>query len=124
MQKEWSVSLKRTFDFVRIDGENFHFFQLLTLHFIQVKLGNKAYKDQVSTEGCTYFADFRGAVKKKFSPYLDSYSTVQLTLLQPDGNTEIDPGEAIAKLNEFRLWMNCPYQLLVAVLKNSSLTKE
>jgi hypothetical protein len=32
---------------------------------------------------------------------LNSYDAAQLTLLQPDGITEIDPGEVIEKLNEF-----------------------
>jgi hypothetical protein len=75
----------------------------MKLHFVQLKLGNKAYKEQVSTEGCSYVAHFRGAVKKKFSPYLDSYSTVQLTLFHPDGIIEIDPGEEITKLDELNV---------------------
>ena len=32
---------------------------------------------------------------------MDSYATAQLVLCQPDGITEIDPGEVIEKLNEF-----------------------
>jgi hypothetical protein len=75
----------------------------MTLHFIQLKLDKKTYKAQVSTDGCSYVDDFKGAIKKKFSPLLDSFATAQLTLLQPDGNTEIDPGESITKLNEFNV---------------------
>ncbi len=73
------------------------------LHFVQLALGNKAYRTKVSTEGCSDVDDFRDAIKKKFSPELDSYAPHHLTLLQPHGTTEIDPGEAIAKLNEFNV---------------------
>ena len=73
----------------------------MTLYFIELKLKNKSYKSQVSTEGCTYVCDFRVTIKNKFSPDLDSYSPVQLTLFQPDGTTEIYPQELIEKLNEF-----------------------
>ena len=72
----------------------------MTFHFIQLKLGSKTYKDQVSTEGCTYVADFRCAIKNKFSPYLDSYAPYQFTLFQPDGTTEIDPATLVADLKE------------------------
>jgi hypothetical protein len=75
----------------------------MTLHFVQLALGNKAYRTKVSTEGCSDVDDFRDAIKKKFSPELDSYAPHHLTLLQPHGTTEIDPGEAIAKLNEFNV---------------------
>ena len=104
----------------------------MTLHFIQLKLGNKIYKGQVSTEGCSYVDDFRAAIKTKLPHLLAAYDAAQLTLLQPDGNTEIDPGESITKMNEFNVGPWTPLvvtgmryqQLLVAVLKNSSLTKE
>ena len=32
---------------------------------------------------------------------MDAFTAIQLTLLQPDGITEIDPGEVIDKFNEF-----------------------
>jgi hypothetical protein len=97
-----------SFDFVRIDGENFFLLFLsfhfstskMTLHFIQLKLDKKTYKDQVSTEGCSYVDDFKGAIKTKFSPLLDSFATAQLTLLQPDGTTEIDPETLVTDLEE------------------------
>ncbi|KAJ2991735.1 hypothetical protein HDV02_003508 [Globomyces sp. JEL0801] len=73
----------------------------MTLHFVKLLLRSNNYKSQASTDSCTYVDDFRGAIKSKFSPLLDSYSTAQLTLLQPDGKTKIDPGEVIEKLNEF-----------------------
>jgi hypothetical protein len=73
----------------------------MTHHFVKLVLGNKTYKSQVPSADCTYVDDFRGAIKSKFSPLLDSYATAQLTLFQPDGITEIDPGEVIEKLNEF-----------------------
>ena len=72
----------------------------MTLHFIQLALGNRTYKDKVSTEGCSDVADFKDAIKKKFSPLVDSYSTVQLTLFRPDGITEIDPETLVADLKE------------------------
>ena len=71
----------------------------MTVHFTQLKLGNKTYKQKVSTEGCTDVDDFKGAIKNRFSPDLDPYVPYQLTLFQPDGITEIDPGETIATLN-------------------------
>ena len=73
----------------------------MTLHFVKLVLGNKNYKDQVSTQENADVYDFRDAIKSKFSPLLDSYAPHHLTLLQPDGITEIDPGEVIDKLNEF-----------------------
>jgi hypothetical protein len=75
----------------------------MTLHFVLLKLDKKTYKSTVSTERCSDVGDYKGAIKTVFSRSLDSYSTVQLTLFQPDGITEIDPGEAITKLNEFNV---------------------
>ena len=69
----------------------------MTLHFVKLVLGNKNYNSQVSTADCTYVDDFRGAIKTKYSPLLDSYAAAQLTLLQPDGITEIHPGKVIEK---------------------------
>jgi hypothetical protein len=88
----------------------------MTLHFVRLALGNKTYKDKVSTEGCSDAAKFRSAIKKKFSPELDSYAPHHLTLFQPDGTTEIDPGEAIAKLNEFNFGSCSPLVVTVAEL--------
>ena len=82
----------------------------------------------VSTKDCSDVADFRAAIKTQFPKQLNGYEANELVLLQPDGTTEIDPrgDKTIAKLNEFKVgpWTplvvtDCPYQLLVAVLKNS-----
>ena len=75
----------------------------MTLHFIQLRLGKKTYKDQVSTEGCSYVSDFKGAIKKKLPHLLAAYDAAQLVLFTPDGKEEIDPGESITKLNEFNV---------------------
>ena len=72
----------------------------MTLHFIQLRLGKKTYKSQVSTEGCSYVDEFKGAIKKKFSPELESYAPHHLTLFQPDGTTEIDPETFVTDLKE------------------------
>ena len=66
-------------------------------YFIQLKLPgeNKTFKTKVSTEGCSDIADFKVAIKTKFSPLLDSYDAAQLSLFQPDDNgitDKIDPG--------------------------------
>ncbi|KAK5665382.1 hypothetical protein QVD99_007734 [Batrachochytrium dendrobatidis] len=73
----------------------------MSLHFIKLVLGNKNYKDKASTQGCADVADFKGAIKNKYPHLLNSYDAAQLVLFQPDGVTEIDPGEVIEKLNEF-----------------------
>lgn len=70
----------------------------MTLHFVQLTLGNKNYKNKVPTEGCTDLADFKGAIKKNFSPYLDSYGLHHLTIFKPDGITEIDPETLVTDL--------------------------
>ena len=72
----------------------------MTLHFIQLILGNKTYKRQVSSANCTYVDDFKDAIKNKFSPDLDSFASHQLTLFQPDGTTEIDPETLVTYLKE------------------------
>jgi hypothetical protein len=73
----------------------------MALHFIQLKLGSRTFSPtQVSTEGCTYVDDFRTAIKNKLSPLLDSCATIQLTLFQPDGTTEIEPQTAVDDLKE------------------------
>jgi hypothetical protein len=63
----------------------------MPLHFIKLQLGNKTYKDQVSTTDCTYVAQFRGAIKSKWTNLLKDYDAGQLTLFEADGSTEIDP---------------------------------
>ena len=68
--------------------------------FVQLVLGTKTYKVKVSTDGCSDVADFRGAIKSKFSNLLDSYAPHHLTLFQPDGITEIDPETPVADLKE------------------------
>ena len=73
----------------------------MTLHFVRFTLGKKTYKDKVSTEGCSDVADFRSAIKAQFPKQLHEYEANELVLFQPGGTTEIDPGETIAKLNEF-----------------------
>ena len=92
----------------------------MPLYFVNLVLGNKNYKERVSTEGCEYVDDFKGAIKSKFSPLLDSYASAQLTLFQPvDGTTEkidpieIDPGEVIEKLKEFGLGPWKPMEVTV-----------
>ena len=67
-------------------------------HFIKLTLGNKTYKDKVSTVGCADVADFKKAIKNEFSPLLDSYSAAQITLYEADGTTEIDPETTIEEL--------------------------
>ena len=88
----------------------------MTLHFIQLRLGNKTYKDQVSTDGCSYVADFKDAIKNRLPHLLAAYDAAQLTLFQSDGNTEIDPGESITKLNEFNVG---PWTPLVVTVEES-----
>lgn len=61
----------------------------MTLHFVQLKLGGKKFKTKVSTEGCSYVADLRDAIKNKYHHLLHSYASYRLTLFQPDGITEI-----------------------------------
>jgi hypothetical protein len=73
---------------------------MTTLHFVKLVLGNKNYKEQVSTDGCSNVSGFRAAIKKKLSPLLDSYATAQLVLCQPDGITEIHPATAVKDLTE------------------------
>ena len=73
----------------------------MTLHFVKLKLGNKTFgPTKVSTEGCSDVDDFKSAIKSKFSPYLDSFTAIQLTLFQPDGSTEIDPETLVTDLAE------------------------
>jgi hypothetical protein len=70
----------------------------MTLHSIQLRLGNKTFEAQVSSEGCTFVDDFRDAIKAKLPHLLDSYATHQLTVLQPDGIQEIDPETRVTEL--------------------------
>jgi hypothetical protein len=72
----------------------------MTLHFVKLVLGNKNFKEQVSTDGCSNVSDFRGAIKSKFSPLLDSYAPHHLTLFQPDGTSQIDPETPVTDLKE------------------------
>lgn len=68
----------------------------MTHHFIQLTLGNKTYKDIVSTTGCSYVADFIAAIRA--SPQLPTQGI--LTLFQPNGTTEIDPETLVTDLKE------------------------
>lgn len=85
----------------------------MTFYYVQLKRGNKIYKDKVSTAGCSDVADLKGAIKIKFSPDLDSYATHRLTLLQPGGTTEIDPGVGIERLNELNVGPSTPLVVIV-----------
>jgi hypothetical protein len=67
-------------------------------YWVQLQLGNKNYKQKVSTEGCADVDDFRGSIKTKWKNLLKDYDAGQLTLFQPDGTP---PGEVIEKLDEF-----------------------
>lgn len=69
-------------------------------HFIRLKLGSETYKGKVSSQGCSDVDDFRDAIKTKFSPVLDAYAPIQLTLFEPDGITEIDPETPVSDLQE------------------------
>lgn len=69
-------------------------------HFILLRLGDKNYKEKVSTDGCSDVDDFKGAIKNKFPPLLNSYASHQLRLFQPDGITEIYPQTSVADLKE------------------------
>jgi hypothetical protein len=60
-------------------------------YFVKLELGNKSYKDKVSTEGCKYVSDFKEAIKNKWSHTLQSFDPAQLTLFGGDGISEIDP---------------------------------
>jgi hypothetical protein len=62
---------------------------LTTKYFVELRLGNDIYKDKVSTEGWEDVADFKDAIKKKFSPLLNSYAIAQLRVFESDGKTEI-----------------------------------
>ena len=76
---------------------------MATKHFIQLKLGSKNFKDQVSTEGCSNVAEFKQAIKTKFSKYLSDYEAYELSLFEPDGTTEIDPETDVSDLKEIPL---------------------
>eukprot|EP00842_Homolaphlyctis_polyrhiza_P003513 jgi/Hompol1/4162/HPOL_006953-RA len=87
----------------------------MTLYFVQLVLGKNKYKFQVSSADCTYVDDFRSAIKNNNQHLLNSYDAAQLKLLQPDGTTEIDPGEVIEKLQEFAVGPKHPLVYLDAV---------
>lgn len=73
----------------------------MTLHFVKLVLGNQPFSPtQVSTEDCATVDDFKGAIKKKLSPDLDSYAPHHIILCQPDGITEIHPATAVQDLTE------------------------
>ncbi len=61
-------------------------------HFVKLELGNKSYgPTKVSTEGCEDVDEFKKAIKKEWSPLLDTFASGQLTLFEGDGISEIDP---------------------------------
>ena len=89
----------------------------MALHFVKLVLGNNNVgPTKVSTEGCTDVDDFKGAIKSKFSPDLDSYAHHHIILCQPDGITEIHPGEVIEKFNEFAVGPLSPLVVTVEEL--------
>ena len=88
----------------------------MTLYFVKLVLGNKTYKEQVSTDGCSNVSDFRGAIKSKYPYLLNSYDAAQLTLFQPDGVTEIDPETLVTDLKEIP-WK--PFIPAIAFITNS-----
>ena len=67
-------------------------------HFVQLQLGSKRYKDKVSTEGCQDVADFKDAIKNKWTNLLSAYAGRHLILFEPDGITEIDPETLVSEL--------------------------
>jgi hypothetical protein len=67
---------------------HFHFCSKMPLLWVQLQLGNKTYKDKVSTQGCEDVADFIKAIRA--SPQLPTGNGI-IALFEPDGNTEIDP---------------------------------
>jgi hypothetical protein len=93
----------------------------MPLHFVRLTLGNKIYKTKVSTDGCSYIDDFKGAIKNRL-PHL--LAAAQLTVFQPDGVTEIDPEETIAKLNDFNVGPWTPLVVTVDTPAPTSSTKK
>jgi hypothetical protein len=69
----------------------------MTLHFVKLQLGDKAYRTKVSTEGCSDVDDFLRAIRA--SPQLPIGNGI-ITLFQPDGTTEIDPETPVTDLKE------------------------
>jgi len=55
----------------------------------------------VSTSGCENVSDLTKAIKKEFSPKLNSYSSDQLTLHKKLTDPPIRPGLTIAELSKF-----------------------
>lgn len=90
----------------------------MTLHFVQLVLGNKKFKDHVSTDSCSYIADFRTSIKNKYPNLLISHDGA-LTLFPPIGSTAIDPGEVIEKLDEFSVG---PWSPLVVTVEDATKT--
>lgn len=72
-------------------------------HFVQLNLGSKSFFDKVSTEGCECVADFKVAVKAKFSQILAPYGNYELVLFQADRTTELSATETIHQLNAKRM---------------------
>ena len=69
-------------------------------HFISLQLDGSNPQKKVSTKDCQDVDDFKEAIKNAFSPLLDSYNSAQLTLYQPNGETEIYPQTPIDQLKE------------------------
>ncbi len=88
----------------------------MTHGLVRLAFGNTTFMAKVLIEGCCDIFDFIDALKSMSSPFLDSFASVQLTLFKPDGTTEINPGEIIAKLNEIELG---PWTLLVVTVNES-----
>jgi hypothetical protein len=84
-------------DFKYFDRINLDFFMSKKL-FVQLELGSKRYKDRVSTEGCQDVADFKDAIKNKWTNLLSAYAGRHLVLFEHDGITEIDPETLVSEL--------------------------
>ena len=70
-------------------------------YFVKLRLGSQSFQPtKVSTQECEYVADFKDAIKNKFSPELDAYAGRHLILFEHDGITEIDAEETIEQLKE------------------------
>jgi len=72
-------------------------------YFVQLKLGRKTYLDRVSTEGCSYVDDFKGAIKVKFPKVLKAYDSYEIVLFEADGTTKISAMDSIDQLNEKKM---------------------
>jgi hypothetical protein len=66
---------------------------------VELKLQDKTFKDKVSTKNCTDIADFKHAIKLKFSPLLDAYAAAQLSVFEAYLSTKVDPEKEMRKIS-------------------------